>query len=928
MAVIVLYPCSQFDYLTSGRTETEAQELFEAWTAAHHPALFERDAAMPRWETASYPPFNLQQDIVIVPPCCESYWNESWEKETADCTLVRNTSRRDDIVQQILTVRNSSQNDSEDNPEHVFNDDFIADCYALATARLLIALFNRNRYYLQLPDENRLKSLMTDAIQAVRLNEPGALQQAQQSLFDEIATAKDSHHPTQNYFIELVLAAKTTVGEPLRQRLHESAQINLFMPNSVLETLPETHPDTFAQLKSATEQKKICLIADDTEPLSQVLLPILDVADHVLAGISVYRELLNVSPKIYGRLSTGLTPVLPQLLKLTDMTGAVHFAPLAGWQVKEQEQSKIVWQAPDNTSVDALVRYPIDASTYLGFFEFADQFSSQMGQDNIPTSVFALFPGQKSGWLDILRRINRFTSGLGKFVSIEEYFNNTAYSGSLQRYGYEKYPVNALMEAKKNPISQWNELYQKNTERLVQSSLETLLALLKPSQTQPQPSDCGSDLPDGGFNLPRDFVEAISGGGSESAGSGVIAVNPLSFARKMFVNDSAIDVPPMGYALVESRERETAGSRRQTAAKTSGRSGVLRSRLTTLFSKNKPAPILARKATDDIGRGEKRAVSILENQYFTAKFDERTGMLRSIFTNRSRYNQLSRQIAFRNDQTYSIQAADEIVITKATAAAGKIKITGRLVNPDGETAASFTETVTIRSQSRLLEFVLTLDPVMEMDDDRWNSYIAVRYAWNDDTLEMRGCLNDGMHVLPERKKFHSPRLIDLRHETGSLTFLSEGLPFHRRNGDRQLDTLLIVKGESQRQFRLGLAVNAKNPAFLSYDFSLGQEEFIVPVSCRPKNPSAWLFQIESNHVAALYWEPVWESDKFIGYRVYLQETEGRRAHFALRSFVPPKHASAMNFQGKELKTFKVDTDAVLIDMHMYELLPLMVRIVE
>jgi hypothetical protein len=36
----------------------------------------------------------------------------------------------------------------------------------------------------------------------------------------------------------------------------------------------------------------------------------------------------------------------------------------------------------------------------------------------------------------------------------------------------------------------------------------------------------------------------------------------------------------------------------------------------------------------------------------------------------------------------------------------------------------------------------------------------------------------------------------------------------------------------------------------------------------------------------------------------------------------------MNFQGKERKTFKVDADAVLIDMHSYELLPLMVKITE
>jgi len=123
-------------------------------------------------------------------------------------------------------------------------------------------------------------------------------------------------------------------------------------------------------------------------------------------------------------------------------------------------------------------------------------------------------------------------------------------------------------------------------------------------------------------------------------------------------------------------------------------------------------------------------------------------------------------------------------------------------------------------------------------------------------------------------------------------------------------------------------VNAHNPAFLSYDFSLGQEGFVFPVSCRPKNPSAWLFQIESSSVLALHWEAVLEADRLVGFMVYLQETEGCRAHFALRSFVQPKSASAMNLLGRESKTFKINADAVLIDMHGYELLPLMVKIIE
>jgi alpha-mannosidase len=334
---------------------------------------------------------------------------------------------------------------------------------------------------------------------------------------------------------------------------------------------------------------------------------------------------------------------------------------------------------------------------------------------------------------------------------------------------------------------------------------------------------------------------------------------------------------------------------------------------------------LARKTEDDLGQGAKRQVFLLENRFFSAKFDAVTGMLRSIFTNRSRYNQLSRQIAFRHNKEYSIQTADEMIVTKSTAEIGELRMTGRLVSPGGELVARYSETITIRSESRLLESDLTLEPLAELDDDRWNSYFAVRYAWNDQTLEMQGGLNDGVHPLPDRVYRHSPKFVDLRKENESLTFFSEGLPFHRRSGDRHLDTLLIVKGESQRTFPLAIGVNVQQPAMTAWNFLLQKKGLVFPIQGVPKHSSSWLFQIESKSVIALHWGTIAEEGKAAGLIVYLLETEGRRAHFALRSFLPPKEAAVINFHGKELKSLKVDTDAVLIDMHGYELLPVKIK---
>jgi len=252
-------------------------------------------------------------------------------------------------------------------------------------------------------------------------------------------------------------------------------------------------------------------------------------------------------------------------------------------------------------------------------------------------------------------------------------------------------------------------------------------------------------------------------------------------------------------------------------------------------------------------------------------------------------------------------------------------IKGRLVLPDGTAAAKFIETITIRRKSRLLEFDLELEPFFEPDENPWDSYFAVRYAWNDNTLDLRGGLADGVHPL-SADRLQSPKFVDLRNEKSSLTFFTEGLPFHRRFGERQLDTVLIAKGETARHFRFGIGIDIKHPVSASLEFLVQKNDWAVPVTDRPKNPSAWLFQVEAKNIVALHWEPVFEDEKPVGFKVFLLETEGKRAHFAFRSFLAPVKAAGINLLGEELKEFKIDGDAVLLDMHSYELLPLSVRL--
>lgn len=973
--MIVLYPSYSFETLSTDRSATEADELLDAWTATFHPALIEKFNEIPHWESASIPPYNTTDQPILIPLCCESFLYEDWfkQQEETKTVLVRNCTNRDEILEQLFSHAQIEH--------HGFDAEYVADFFALGTAYFLIDMLVRQLHYMSMLDDSQLTTQIFDSLKTYRKGEIETAKDHLRQAFEAVCQSKEYFYPSKTYFLDLTLVTPSTTGISLQKILNGRNTVNLFLSCKLLRQLPEINPETFSVLKSACNAGNVCFIADDSEEKSLLLLPILDAADRILDGISLFREQLNVSPVIYGRLHTGLTPFLPQLLKLIGIKGVVHFAPLDGWQMKETAQSKMIWQGVDGTKIDALVRYPLNASSNLEFFDLAVKLGQTINNDNAPTAVFAQFPGQKNNsntvWLDDLRCMSQYTSMLGQFFDIEKYFDETSQCGSTNQFNFGKYPGNALTADKTNPISYWNNVYKENADRLVRSVFETILILLgcKPQHDHviEQFAEMMTSTGIRNDNINGNAKDAVKN-------EKLLLLNPLSCPRRVFVDISdwqslpeetapviltceteshkevVVDIPPLGYAFIESNKN--VAKKVSESNKTTFRLSDLNSpqNLAARFfhsvfsgAETKSETTLIRKSEDDLGKNVKRNVYLLENEYFRVKIDAESGMLRSIFTNNSRFNRLSRQLGFRlpkdkrrDDERdsrdpnhgYAVQTADEILITKNSPITGQLAVTGRLILPNGKTAADFIETITIRRKSRLLEFDLELKPYHELGENSWDSYYAVRYAWNDNTLDLRGGIADGVHTL-SGERLQSPKFIDLRNENFSLTFFTEGLPFHRRFGERQLDTILIAQGEtvSAGKFRLGVGVDLKQPVPASLEFLIQKDLLIVPVSNRPKNPSTWLFQIEAKNVVALYWKPISEKEKPIGFTVFLLETEGKHAHFSFHLFRTPLKAAATDLLDEkdenqknetEIKEFKINGDAVLIDMHGHELLPLKV----
>jgi alpha-mannosidase len=152
-------------------------------------------------------------------------------------------------------------------------------------------------------------------------------------------------------------------------------------------------------------------------------------------------------------------------------------------------------------------------------------------------------------------------------------------------------------------------------------------------------------------------------------------------------------------------------------------------------------------------------------------------------------------------------------------------------------------------------------------------------------------------------QIESPHFLDIRRGKQRTTLLCGGLPYHRRFG-RKLDTLLVVRGETARSFRLGIGIDVPQPTASA--LGLIAPPLVLPDQPPPPTPTGWLFHLDCRNVLATHWESLPAEDAPNddsnsrgltapgGFRVRLLETDGRGVQLGLRSFRAVASARQIN----------------------------------
>ncbi|MGN1064910.1 MAG: hypothetical protein ACI4QC_05825, partial [Thermoguttaceae bacterium] len=196
---------------------------------------------------------------------------------------------------------------------------------------------------------------------------------------------------------------------------------------------------------------------------------------------------------------------------------------------------------------------------------------------------------------------------------------------------------------------------------------------------------------------------------------------------------------------------------------------------------------------------------------------------------------------------YTISAADSIEILSSGPGVGQIKTSGRLMVPNGEIAGRFTQILTARLKSKILEVDVEFDPQLPTGPAPWESYYGCRFAWKDMLAEIRGGVGAAL-IGTNREYLQAPECVDIRSDQNTgVTILSSGIPYFRKIADARLDAILIPIGETKHNFHFAIGIDLDDPHSTALEYAAPAPLRLDSVVC-PKRVGAAFFSSSDKNV--------------------------------------------------------------------------------
>lgn len=930
--LILLAPCHGIEDFPLYHTGEDAASLLACWTALWHPALLVNANRLPRVERCDYPPEDLANSLFVLPKPCELEMSEELpnEIEVAGSRLIRGgTTTRDAILYVALA-------DKEAIPK--LEEDLVQDFFAFGFTLLQVELLTQQMRYSSSVDHSRIEKTIFDAAQLAIHGDTEACREKLVACHDVLTDERSHYYPVDVYLLDLTLLAESTLGPALDQQCAEEIPSNVLAAAKTIEALRDKLPRACESLRHAVEVGRVGIAGGE---FSEQWFPLMSpdsVMRQLRRGAASWQRVIGRAPKTFARRLSGIYPSLGHLLRCGEFESALHIKFDEG-KYPESSQAKTTWVVGDADLLPCLARQPLNANAHHTFLDLPRELSDAMDTDFVAVRAFWHWPGHVVPWYEDLRRSCRYGTALGKFVTLDQFFEESAHPTARDSFVSSSYSYPYLTQSASrqelDPHSRWVR-YWRRTVRAMAVRGGVLMSTALGGDTRPIVSELDileqqidevtstptndSRIAELQGELAKQLSTALVSGTNTPLNKTVI--NPLPFARRILITGDALPTAGTGPNVYAS-SADHAEQRTLVDVPAMG--------FATVVCDGASPPGLD---GPDLADG-----MTLRNEFLSVAIDEVTGSLRSLRDHASRTTRLSQQLGLRitvpktgqhwidrqAPVAYSVMAADRAEVTANGKVFAEITTQGRMLAPNGEVVGEFLQRYQVTRGSRVLNIEIEIQPQFDLllGNEPWNSYYASRFAFVDESALLTAGRNFQAQEATSRR-IEAPLFVDIDTPRHNTTILTGGLPYHRRAAASQLDTLLITGcalddgrtvGETGTKFRIGIGIDLPVPTIAALDWMANAAPTLM-VDGAAKNGAGWLFHATAKNVLVSSWDTLGHSDVT---RMRLVETSGRKTKFKLHAFRPWKAMQRVTVQGESLGQIEIHDGAAQLSLHPHEI---------
>jgi alpha-mannosidase len=688
--ITVLIPSHSLEDFPTDLGEEDAASLLNAFAIAWHPALLATASVIPGWDRADEPPDLLENRLFIVPTACRDWLPSGWVSRARGegAVVVDEISDREDMVQAALGPLEF---------EGEIDPGLVADFLAFGTCYLQMELLTRHMHHFSSMDEVHLQREAVAAAEAAISDDAPAAKTHLRSCFETLLETRERFYPVDCYLLDLCLLIPRLADKHLVDTLQSRQPVNFLLAAEDLDHIAEAKPEVVARLREMCEAGTADVVGGELRETPTPLYPVESLLWGFHRGHETYMRHLGRTPKTWGRRRFGLSTLLPQVLSKFGYHSALHLAMDDGIY-PDAEQSKVRWEGNDGTIIDGISRIPLAADSATSFLRFSQRMAESMEEDQVAGILFARWPEVKSPWFEDFRRIQEYTTALGRFVTFDDFIETTDTPGRLSSFDEREYLspffVQCVARREADPVTRFADHIRRRAAFDAASWNRSMTDLLLGRSVNDERDDRDADIielagPDGPPEIetvpestadtaneideepPADdsskaadkepvqqtreeavtaadrllddltpkatagLANIVMSGGGEQAG--YLVLNPLSFARRVAVDLPNASAPPAVFGPVKTVQFD--GERHAALVDVPG-SGFA---WIPTGEQNKPtqAETPPSDATPVVEE------NVIRNEFFEVHINAETGGIQTIKEFGRSPNRLSQQLAFR-----------------------------------------------------------------------------------------------------------------------------------------------------------------------------------------------------------------------------------------------------------------------------------------